>query len=99
MVRRGTRNEVGGTRRGTRQGERVAPTRAGTSCLSPRAPSLALLVFVDAHGEPVERRRDAARQLGLEVGVEVLVRQVREVCALRAHALRDADGFGDAQVR
>ena len=44
---------------------------------------------VDADGEAIERRRDAARQLGLEVGVEVVVRQVREVRALGADLARD----------
>ncbi len=59
---------------------------------------------VDANGEPIERRRDAARQLGLEVGVEVVVREVREIRALgadlrAASPLREDSGASDARVR
>ena len=55
--------------------------------------------LVDANGESVERRRDAARQLGLEIGVEVVVRQMREIGALRADLARGGHRFGNAEVR
>src|SRR5262249_3793543 len=54
---------------------------------------------VDANGETVERGRDPARQLRLEVSVKVVVREMREVRAFRADQRGSADGFGDAQVR
>src|SRR5215213_6475601 len=53
---------------------------------------------IDSHGQPIERRRDPPGQLRLEVGVEALVRQVREVGAVGADALGDADRLGYAQV-
>ena len=35
--------------------------------------------LIYANGQAVERRRDSARQLGLKVGVEVVVSEVREI--------------------
>ena len=47
-----------------------------------------MCLLVDANGESVERRRDSSRQLGLEIGVEVVVRQMRQIRALGADLAR-----------
>ena len=48
---------------------------------------------------PSNAGRDAARQLRLEIGVEVVVREMREIRALGADLLRDLDRLRDAEVR
>src|SRR5512144_3010417 len=71
---------------------------AGTGCCRGERPRVASLTdrsipaeslvrsphsgLVDPNREAVERRRDSARELGLEVGVEVVVREMREVRAV-----------------
>src|SRR5215510_9692763 len=57
------------------------------------------VMSVDANGETIERRRDPARQLRLEIGVEVVVREMREVGAFGADQPSGADGFRNAEMR
>src|SRR6185312_5108770 len=56
-------------------------------------------VSVDADGLAVEGRRDSARQFGLEIGVQVVVREVCEIRALGADSACCVERFGNAQVR
>src|SRR5262245_66690665 len=57
------------------------------------------VMSVDANGETIERRRDPARQLRLEIGVEVVVREMREVGAFGADQSSGGDRFRNAEVR
>src|SRR5437762_13618607 len=56
-------------------------------------------ISVDANGKAVEGGRDATWKLGLEVGVKVVVREVRQIRPLRAHLARHGERFGNAEVR
>src|SRR5206468_10064907 len=51
-----------------------------------------------SHGGSIERRRYAAGKLRFEIGVEVVVCEMREVCAFGTNGSGDAEGFGNAQV-
>src|SRR4051812_47390091 len=57
------------------------------------------LLSVYTNRETIKRRRDARRQLGLEIGVEVVVRQVRQIRPLGADQARRRDGFRNAEMR
>src|SRR5512141_2232328 len=55
-------------------------------------------ISVDANGEPVESRHYAARQLGFEIRVKVVVSEVRQISALCTDRLGHPDSFGNTQV-
>ena len=57
------------------------------------------MASVDANGQSIERRHHAARQLRLEIRVEVVVREMREIRALGADLARGAHRLGNAEVR